>query len=46
MFGGFRSIREFFTDLDTSALKVKGCTRYLRPLNSEGSLACRTYCDT
>ena len=42
--------REFFTHMDTSPLPVKGCkltyTRHSWPLDSEGSLACHTYCDT
>ena len=48
LFGVFRTTREFFTNMETPLLPVKGCKfwptlRHLWPLSSEGSLACHTY---
>ena len=42
---------ESFTHMDTSSLPLNGCkfltyTWHSWPANSEGSLACHTYCDT
>ena len=43
-----RLTREFFTHMETSPFLVKASkyTRHTWPLNSEGSLACHTFCDT
>ena len=47
LFGVFLLSREFFTNIETSPLLVKGCNFWHSwPLSSEGSLACHTYCDT
>ena len=47
LFGVFLLSREFFTNIETSPLLVKGCKfGHSWPLSSEGSLACHTYCDT
>ena len=42
----FRPIREFFTYMEKSPLPMKGC-KFLPSFwpGSEGSSACRTYCD-
>ena len=45
LFVCFRPTREFFSQMNTSFLPVKGC-KFLTCSSSEGSLACHTYCDT
>ena len=51
LFGGFRPIHEFFTHIEMSPLPVKACNFFhmlgtYGHMNSEGSLAFHTYCDT
>ena len=46
VFGVYRPTREYFTYMETSPLPVNGYARHTWPLNSEGSLACHSFCDT
>ena len=51
MFVCLFSHSEFFTNMETSSLPIKGCkfftyARHSWQLSSEDSLACHTYCDT
>ena len=41
----YRPTREFFTHMETLPLQILTYARHSRPLSSEGSLACQTYCD-
>ena len=46
LFGIFRPTWDFLTHMETSPLLVRADARHSSPLSSEGSLACKTYCDT